>query len=93
MVLGGLVAICAVISFWQCFKWLIGPKRTPGDSKAIFRKDWVKLASPSPEAIYEVLALVRAAKEQEQAYLHIGDLERSLYLTSGRGLDIRLVRC
>ncbi|CAE7813180.1 Mettl7b [Symbiodinium sp. CCMP2592] len=29
MVLGGLVAICAVISFWQCFKWLTGPKRTP----------------------------------------------------------------
>ncbi|CAE7662191.1 unnamed protein product [Symbiodinium sp. CCMP2456] len=29
MVLGGLVAICAVISFWQCFKWLTGPKRAP----------------------------------------------------------------
>mmetsp|Transcript_3677 Transcript_3677/g.6583 ORF Transcript_3677/g.6583 Transcript_3677/m.6583 type:complete len:151 (+) Transcript_3677:59-511(+) len=26
---GGLVALCAIISAWQCFKWLTGPKRTP----------------------------------------------------------------
>ncbi|CAE7472488.1 unnamed protein product [Symbiodinium natans] len=29
MALGGLVLICGVISVWQCFKWLTGPKRTP----------------------------------------------------------------